>query len=327
MVILGARGHLVLLAALVLLAGAPWVVPTFYLQLGSAAFVAAMLAQSLQILVGGTGLVSLGHAGFFGLSAYAVHLATQWTGGLSIALTLPIAIVVAGLAALVIGVVSLRTRGFFFLMVTLAFGQMLYFVFHDTGLGGGPDGAFATRPAFSLLGLEWVVPRRERPSVLYWFNLGTLAVVYLATLALMRSLFGRVLLGIKENESRMTALGYDTVRYKLAAFVAAGALAGVAGHAWTLTEAFVNPELLGWHRSAEALLVILLGGLGSLHGPLLGAIAYIALGEFAQVVTERQKLVEGLVILAVVLLLPRGLAGLRLPRRAAASSPVPATAP
>jgi len=327
MAILGWRGHLALLAVTLALAAAPWFVPTFYLQLGSAGFVAAMLAQSLQLLVGGTGLVSLGHAGFFGLAAYTVHLATAWTGGLSIGLTLPLAIVVAGIAALAIGAMSLRTKGFFFLMVTLAFGQMLYFVFHDTGIGGGPDGAFAARPSLSVFGLEWVVSRRDRPSVLYWLNLGTLVVVYLATLGLMRSLFGRVLLGIKANESRMVSLGYDTGRYKLAAFVAAGALAGVAGHAWTMTEAFVNPELLGWHRSAEALLVILLGGLGSLHGPLVGALAYTALGEVAQLVTERQRLVEGLVILVVVLALPRGLAGLRLPAvRATEAAPVHKTA-
>jgi branched-chain amino acid transport system permease protein len=125
----------------------------------------------------------------------------------------------------------------------------------------------------------------------------------------------------------MRALGYDTVRVKLAAFVLAGALAGVSGHMWAMTEAFVSPELLGWHRSAEGLLMVLLGGLNALHGPLLGAAAFVGLGEAATLLTERRRLVEGLVILAVVLALPRGLAGIRLrvPRRRGAA-PVTAAA-
>jgi branched-chain amino acid transport system permease protein len=111
----------------------------------------------------------------------------------------------------------------------------------------------------------------------------------------------------------MLALGFNTYRYKLAAFVIAGLLAGVAGHMWAMHRGFVNPELIGWHRSAEALLMILLGGLTTLHGPILGALAYTALGEVAQIVTERKLLVEGLVVLVVVLALPKGLSGLTLP--------------
>jgi branched-chain amino acid transport system permease protein len=128
----------------------------------------------------------------------------------------------------------------------------------------------------------------------------------------LRSLFGRVLEGIRANEHRMQAIGYNTYAYKLAAFVLAGALAGAAGHMWSLHRAFVNPELVGWHKSAEALMMILLGGLGSLAGPIVGALAYSGLGEASQLLTERKLLVEGLVILAVVLVLPRGLTGIRL---------------
>jgi branched-chain amino acid transport system permease protein len=126
----------------------------------------------------------------------------------------------------------------------------------------------------------------------------------------------------------MGSMGFDTYSLKLAAFTIAGALAGVAGHMWAMTEAFVTPELLGWHRSAEALLVVLLGGLGALHGPIVGAFAFVGLGEVSQLITERQRLVEGLVILAVVLGLPHGLAGLRLPRprRGAAPEPAPTAA-
>jgi branched-chain amino acid transport system permease protein len=311
MVVAARAGHLALASAALAVASMPWWASTYHLQLASTALVAAMFALSLQLLVGAAGMVSLGHAAFFGLGAYAVHL----LGPSTVAVTLPAAAALAAAASLAVGALSLRTRGFFFLMTTLAFGQMLFFVFHDTPLGGGKDGVFVTRPALELLGLSWEIPRRSRPAVLLWINLGVLAAIYAALAALMRTLFGRALLGVRENEHRMRALGHDTYALKLAAFVVAGALAGVAGHMWAMTQAFVNPELLGWHRSAEALLMILLGGLGALHGPILGAAAFTLLAEVSTLVTERRKLVEGLVILAVVLALPRGLAGLRLPLR------------
>jgi branched-chain amino acid transport system permease protein len=306
-------GHILLLLAALAVASMPWWASSYHMQLGSVALVSAMFALSLQLLVGGTGLVSLGHAGFFGVGAYAVYLLPS---GLSILLTLPAAALLAAVAALPIGALSLRTRGFFFLMVTLAFGQMLFFLFHDTPLGGGKDGVFITRPAFELFGMLYEVPRRQRPQVLLWLNLGLLVAMYAALLALMRTSFGHALQGIRANEERMRALGYDTTHLKLAAFVVAGALAGVAGHMWAMIEAFVNPELLSWHRSAEALLMLLLGGIGALHGPILGAAAYVAIGEVATLITERQRLVEGLVFLAVVLLLPKGLAGIGLRRDA-----------
>jgi branched-chain amino acid transport system permease protein len=191
---------------------------------------------------------------------------------------------------------------------------MIFFLFHDTPLGGGKDGVFITRPALEAFGFAIEVPRRQRAQVLLWLNLGLLVAMYVGLAALMRTAFGHALQGIRANEDRMRALGYDTTRLKLAAFVLAGALAGVAGHMWAMTEAFVNPELASWHVSAEALLMVLLGGIGALHGPIIGALAFIGLGEVATMITERQRLVEGLVILGVVLLLPRGLAGIRFRR-------------
>jgi len=297
-----------------LLAVLPLVVSPYYVELGTYALISAMLALSLQLLVGCTGLVSLGHAAFYGLAAYTVYLITPGTAGRSILLTLPVAVAVAGLAALVVGALSLRTRGFFFLMVTLAFGQMLFFLFHDTKLGGGTDGAFLARPVLAIFDWQLPLSRRQRPYAVYYVSLGLLAAMYLGLVLLLRSLFGRVLEGIRVNEPRMQALGFNTYRYKLAAFVIAGLLAGVAGHMWAMQRGFVNPELLGWHRSAEALLMILLGGLTALHGPIIGALAYTALGEVAQIVTERKLLVEGLVVLFAVLALPKGLSGIALPR-------------
>jgi branched-chain amino acid transport system permease protein len=300
--------------ATALLAALPLFVPSYYVELGTYALISAMLALSLQLLVGCTGLVSLGHAAFYGLAAYTVYLVTPAGRGLSILVTLPLAMVVAGLAALIVGALSLRTRGFFFLMVTLAFGQMLFFLFHDTKLGGGTDGAFLARPVLAVFGWELPLTRRQRPYAVYYLSLALLAAMYIGLALILRSLFGRVLTGIRVNEHRMQALGFDTYRYKLAAFAVAGMLAGVAGHMWAMHRGFVNPELMGWHRSAEALLMILLGGLTTLHGPIVGALAFTALGEVAQIVTERKLLVEGLVVLLAVVALPKGLSGIDLAR-------------
>jgi len=321
-------GWLALALLVVALAGLPWLAPIYYIELGTTAMIAAMLALSLQLLVGCTGLVSLGHGAFYGLAAYTVYLATPADAGLPMWMTLPLAMGAAGVAAALVGALSLRTKGFFFLMVTLAFGQMIFFVFHDTKIGGGTDGAYLTRPLIAAFGFELQLPRRQRPIGTYYVALIQLVAMYGGLALLLRSLFGRVLDGIRVNEHRMVALGFNTYRYKLAAFVLAGMLAGVAGHMWAMHRGFVNPELVGWHRSAEALLMILLGGLGTLHGPIIGALAWVGLGEAAQLLTERKLLVEGLVILAVVLVLPQGLSGLGvLGRRVFGSPRVPSGTP
>jgi branched-chain amino acid transport system permease protein len=302
------RGNLLLAAAAFVIGCMPLYASSYHMQLASTAMIAAMFALSLQLLVGGAGMVSLAQAAFFGIGAYAVHLLGRTLGGPPpILLSLPASAAMAGIAALAIGPFALRTRGFFFLMTTLAFGQMLFFVFHDTPLGGGADGVFIQRPE-----LGFVVTRASRTPVFLLINLGVLAAMYALLWWLMQTLFGHALLGIRANEDRMRAMGHNVPRLKLVAFVLAGALAGVAGHMAALNDAFVNPELLGWHRSAEALLIVLLGGIGALHGPILGAFAYTLIGELGRSITERQRLVEGLIILAAVLLLRRGLAGVRI---------------
>ena len=294
----------------------PFLVPPFYVGLATTAMIGAMLALSLQLLVGATGLVSLGHGAFYGLAAYTVFLVSPEGAPQPIWLTLPLAMSTSALAALVVGALSLRTKGFFFLMVTLAFGQMIYFVFHDTTLGGGTDGAYLARPLFQVFGLtldphDLPATRRAFPS--YYAALVQLLAMYLGLAWLLRSLFGRVLEGIRVNEHRMEALGFNTDAYKLVAFVLAGALAGTAGHMWSLHSGFVNPELVSWHKSAEALLMILLGGIGSLAGAVVGAFAFVALGEVSGLLTERKLLVDGLVVLAAVLAMRHGIMGLRLP--------------
>ena len=301
------RGNLLLALAAFVVGSMPFWASAYHMQLASTALIAAMFALSLQLLVGGVGLVSLAHAGFFGLGAYTVHLLTQALGSApSVLLSLPASALTAGVAAMAIGPLAVRTKGFFFLMTTLAFGQMLFFLFHDTPLGGGLDGVFIQRPD-----LLWAVSRAQRPIVFLLLNLAVLVVMYAGLWLLMRTLFGHALLGIRSNEHRMRAMGHDVRRLKLAAFVLAGALAGIAGHMAALTDAFVSPDLLGWHRSAEALLMVMLGGIGALHGPILGAFALTLIEELGPLVTQRQRLIEGVVILAAVLLLRDGLAGVR----------------
>ncbi|MGE0419126.1 MAG: branched-chain amino acid ABC transporter permease [Acetobacteraceae bacterium] len=302
----GLTGNAALAATAVVVASMPLWASGYHMQLASTALIGGMFALSLQVLVGATGLVSLAHAAFFGLGAYAVYLLGQVLDGPpNIALSLPAAAALAAIGALAVGALALRTKGFFFLMTTLAFGQMLFFLFHDTSLGGGMDGVFIQRPS-----LIWPVPKAWRPTIFLWLNLGVLAAMYAGLWLLMRTMFGHALLGIRANEHRMRAMGHDVQRLKLVAFVIAGALAGVAGHMAAFTDAFVTPDLLGWHRSAEALLMVLLGGIGALHGPILGAVALTGIQEVGQLLTERQRLVEGTAILLAVLLLRHGLAGL-----------------
>lgn len=294
------------------LAALPFFAPAYYVGLVTTAMIAAMLALSLHLLVGGAGLVSLGHGAFYGLAAYTVLLMSPEGAPRPIWQTLPAAMLVAGLAALAVGALSLRTKGFFFLMVTLACGQMIFTIFHDAKLGGGVDGAYLAKPLLSIFGFTLdplSLPRARRSWPVYYVALTQLVLTYLALAFLLRSLFGSVLEGIRVNERRMEAMGFNTSRYKLAAFVIAGVFAGAAGHMWSLNSGFVNPELVGWRQSAEALLMILLGGIGALAGSVVGAFAFVALGEIAQIIASRQLLVEGLAILAAVVLLRDGLIG------------------
>jgi branched-chain amino acid transport system permease protein len=311
------RGWTALALGVLVLATLPYFATPYYVGLLTSAMIAAMLALGVHLLVGATGLVTLGHGAFYGLAAYTVYLISPENAALPIWLTLPAAMATAGAAALIVGSLALRTRGFFFLMVTLAFGQMIFFVFHDTKLGGGTDGAYLVKPLIAAFGFELTpanFPRARRAWPVYYVALVQLVAIYLVLAFLFRSMLGRVLEGIKINEPRMRALGFNTYRYKLAAFTIAGVFAGAAGHMWSLHTGFVNPELVGWQKSAEALLIILLGGIGSLSGAVVGAFAFYGLTEFAQLVTERKLLVEGFVILLVVVLFRRGLTGFRLPR-------------
>ncbi len=276
----------------------------------------SIFALSLELLVGMTGLVSLGHAAFLGIGAYATVLAAGDAAQPSIARLLPLAVLSSAAYALFVGALSLRTKGAYFIMVTLAFAQMAYFVFHDTHLAGGSDGMFLyVRPSFSV-GERRIVDLEDKHQLYLavWLALvGTYALLALVR----RSRFGHALAGIRANEQRMRGAGYDTYAYKLGAFVLAGAIAGVAGFLLAVKDGAVNPELASWHESGTVLLMVILGGIGHLRGAVIGAIAFTLLKEFFQTEAwlgtwaSHWQLTLGLTVIVFVALLPQGLIGMR----------------
>jgi branched-chain amino acid transport system permease protein len=274
----------------------------------------AIFALSLELLVGGTGLVCFGHAAFFGIGAYATVLLSPGYDAANLAFLLPACVGAAALYALAVGALSLRTKGVYFIMVTLAFAQMAYYVVHDTPLGGGTDGIYLyVKPVAEIGGT--LLLDLDKPLAMYYFVLGCLAAVFAFLALLMRSRFGRALSGIKINEQRMRATGFSTYPYKLAAFVISGAIAGLGGFLFAVKDGFVNPELLSWHLSGAVLIMIILGGLGHLRGAVVGAFAFALLQELFKseavfgTFAKHWLLGLGLTIIASVALLPRGLIG------------------
>ena len=301
------------IAGIVLLALPPYLSP--YLQdLVVKIAIYAVFALSLELLVGVTGLVSLGHAAFLGIGAYVTVLASGDSGG-SVATVLPLAILAAAGYALFVGALSLRTKGVYFIMVTLAFAQMAYFVFHDTKLAGGSDGIFLyTKPVLALFGTTLI--DLDNKHHFYYAVLAALVFTYALLALIGRSRFGHALTGIRVNEQRMRAAGFATYPYKLAAFVIAGALAGLAGFLLAVKDGGVNPELLSWHESGAVLLMIILGGIGSLRGAVIGAVAFTLLKELYQSeallgpLAGHWQMTLGFTIIAFVAWLPKGLIGL-----------------
>ena len=296
-------------ALFVLLAAAPLFLEGFYLQFATRILIVALFALSLDLLVGHAGLVSLGHALFFGLGAYTLMLLSPQAAAASLPLSLAAAAGVAALAALLVGALVLRTSGIYFIMVTLAFAQMAYYAVHDSKHLGGSDGKYIyVRPVLELFG--WKPFDLEQPLHFYFFALSILAAFFLALRVLLASPFGRVIAGIKANEHRMRAVGFPTYRYKLACVVIAGGAAGVAGWLAAAQEGVVNPEMLSWHQSGQLLMMVILGGAGSVAGPLVGAGAFEVLELVLQGWTRHWQLALGALIVLAVLFLPRGLSQL-----------------
>jgi branched-chain amino acid transport system permease protein len=296
------------IAAAVLLAATAWplLVPNYYTQFATKMLILGILAMALNLVVGFGGLVSLCHAAFYGLAGYALALAAPKYAPASLWLTLPLAVAVASAAALVIGALSLRTRGIYFIMVTLAFGEMLFYFFHDTKFAGGSDGTFINlKPEVLLFGVTIIDLDKAR--AFYWTVLAFAVLTVALLMVLTRSPFGRALAAARDNERRARSLGFAVYRARLTAFVISGALAGVAGYFAAAQFGYVAPQMLGWHQSAIALVMVMLGGMRSVAGPLAGAVVLMGLEEWLKAVTEHWKLAEGLIVIAIVLALPGGL--------------------
>lgn len=307
------RSLQVLLAlGVVALAAWPFVASDFYSQMVARMMVLAIFAMSLDLLQGVTGLVSLGHAAYFGLAGYALAFLMPQGEAVSLWWTLPAAMAASGLAALVIGFFVVRTHGIYFIMVTMAFAQMVFYLFFDNKVLGGSDGLYINfKPDAKLFDLE-------DKRVFYFFTLACMLLVYGFLRRLLWSPFGRVLAGIRINEHRMRALGYGTFGYKLAAFTLSGALAGLAGYLWAAQTGFVNPELMGFQMSAHAIMMVILGGMGNFAGAAVGAFAFEwllhwfkdlpAIGSFDT--GKHWQLWMGLFIVALVAFAPRGILGM-----------------
>ncbi len=303
--------------ALLALIAFPFVGTEFYAQMVARMMILAIFAMSLDLLQGVTGLVSLGHAAFFGLAGYVLAFVTPADAPASLWWSLPAAMAASGLAALVIGFFVVRTHGIYFIMVTMAFAQMVFYLFFDNKVLGGSDGIYVNaKPGAAVFG--WNAFDLENRIVFYYFTLALLLLVYGFLRRLLWSPFGRVLAGIRINEHRMRSMGYGTFGYKLAAFTLAGALAGLAGYLWGAQSGYVNPELMGFHMSANAIMMVILGGMGNFAGAIAGAFAFEYLLEvFKDLPTvgsvnlgKHWQLSIGLFIVVVVVFAPRGLLGL-----------------
>jgi branched-chain amino acid transport system permease protein len=322
--------HLVkvyLLGALIMVV-LPWLLVTsgssYLVSTATRLVIFAIGAISLDLLIGYTGLVSFGHAAFFGVGAYAVGILSfhayeettflGFNGTLSGLIVLPLAVLISALFALLIGALALRTKGVYFIMITLSFGQMLFFLFVSLEAYGGDDGMmmFDGRNTLPLLDLN------DRVSF-YYFCLAILFLFFMFCNRLVQSKFGRVLEAIRQNEDRMTSIGIRPYSAKLLIFVIAGAGAGLAGALMANHTEFVSPGLTHWTKSGDLMIVVILGGIGTLIGPVLGAFGFLLLEEFLPVLfhelgmellKEHWRVVFGPILILIVLFAKAGLYGL-----------------
>ncbi|KEH09896.1 branched-chain amino acid ABC transporter permease [Delftia tsuruhatensis] len=293
--------------ALLALAVFPLVAPAlgldFYISFVRRVLIYALAATSLNLILGYGGMVALGHAAFFGAGAYAVGILAM-NGVTSALVAWPAAALLAGLLAAATGAVSLRTRGVYFIMITLAFAQMLFYIFISLRQYGGEDGL--NLPGHSVLpGLDL-----GHDVSFYYVVLALFAVLMAVFGRLVDSRFGKALQGVRENESRMESLGYPVYRIKLAAFVLSGAVAGLAGALLANHNLFISPSLMHWTQSANLLIMVLVGGVGLRWGGVAGAVVMLTLEEVLRMWTEYWHLPLGLLLLCVVFGAPRGLMGL-----------------
>ena len=283
--------------------------------LGTQILIYAIAAMSLNLILGYGGMVSFGHAAFFGIGGYVVGILYQHfaegssflgllPGSSAFLVVVPLAMLVSGAAAAIIGAFSLRTGGVQFIMITLAFAQMLFYVFVSLKTYGGDDGLMMRRRD----ALPFVDTRDD--TTFYFLCLVLAALWFALTAVLVRSPFGFVLAGLRQNERRMAAMGVAPYPYKLAAFVIAGMGAGLAGALMANYLRFASPDMMHWAKSGELMMIVILGGVGTLTGPLLGAAALVLLETSLTAATENWQLPLGVTLLAVVLFTQGGLSAI-----------------
>ena len=308
-----------------LLIGFPWLVgwleEPYLVSTASRIWIYALAALSLNLLLGYAGLVSFGHAAYMGVGAYAVGI-LAWhqyeetnflglPGTLEGLIAIPVSMIVSGIVALGIGALCLRTRGIYFIMITLAFAQMLFYFFVSLERYGGDDGLMMMDGRNKIPGLDLGEDRQ-----MYWICLIVLGLAtwFLRRLSLSR--FGMVLQALRQNETRLTAIGVPPYPYMLVAFVVSGALSGLSGALLTNHMEFVSPDFLHWTRSGDLLIMVILGGIGTWTGPILGAIVFLMLEEFLPLLfhgmglyllSEHWRLVFGPALICIVLFAKGGL--------------------
>lgn len=296
---------LVTLLALVL---APWafqlIGQPFYLDLLSRALILAIAAVSLNLILGYGGIVSLGHAAYLGIGAYSVGIAAYYdlsNGWLHLALALG----ASALFALITGAISLRTKGVYFIMITLAFGQMVFFTLQSLAEYGADDGlVIYQRSEFPA----WLA--MDSATGMYYWILGILLASLWGVHRLVHARFGRVIVGARLNEERMQSLGFETVRYRLVCYVISAMLCGLAGFLLGNFTSFISPDMMSWMRSAELIFMVVMGGVASLFGPVLGTLAFVGLEEWLGKLTIYWHGVFGGLLIALVIFAKGGLHGI-----------------
>ena len=276
----------------------------FYLDLVRRIMIFAIAAVSLDLILGFGGMVSFGHAAYLGVGAYAVAIPAFY-GITSGFVQWPLACGLSGLVALLIGVVSLRTSGVYFIMITLAFAQMLYYLGISINAWGADDGMRLARRSQFAGPLDL-----GNAHVFYYVVLGLLVLLLWLGYRLIHARFGLVIRAAKSNEPRMRAIGFATFRYKLAAFVLAGAVGGLAGALLTNQTEYLTPSYMHWTRSGDIMVMVILGGMGTLFGPVLGAFVFLLLEDVLAAWTAHWQVVLGPLLVLIVLYARRGLWGL-----------------
>jgi branched-chain amino acid transport system permease protein len=292
---------------LVLLALAPfifeWMNEPFYLDLLNRALILAIAVISLNLILGFGGMVSLGHAAYIGIGAYCVGIASYYdyyNGWLHIALALS----VSGLFALLTGAISLRTKGVYFIMITMAFSQMVYFAFVSMEEYGADDGlVIYSRSEFP----QWM--GMESSLQLYYWTFTILLLALFFSWRLVLSRFGRVIVGSKYNETRMQALGFNTYRYRLTCYMISAMICSLAGVLLGNFSGFISPDIINWTRSGELIFMVIIGGVGSFFGPIIGTMAFVFLEEALSSITVYWHLIFGILLVALVMFGKGGIHG------------------